>query len=62
MEAASTTPTDGAQAIFVQQLAIDHRVVRADYVSHRALFEILRDLLQSRREPAPLPEVGGRRA
>ena len=54
MEAASTAPTDGAQAIFVQQLAIDHRVVRADYVSHRALFEILRDLLQSRREPAPL--------
>lgn len=51
MEAASSTPSDGAQAIFVRQLAIYHRVVRADYMSHRTLFRILRDLLQSRREP-----------
>jgi hypothetical protein len=32
MEAASATSRDGAEAIFVRQLAVSQRVVRADYL------------------------------
>ena len=51
MDLAPQSRSDGAHAIFVEQQAIYRRVVEADYMSHRALFELLHDLVQARRQP-----------
>jgi 16S rRNA G966 N2-methylase RsmD len=48
MESAPDPPSDGAHTIFAEQMAIYRRVVEADYMSHRALFGILHDLLKQR--------------
>jgi 16S rRNA G966 N2-methylase RsmD len=48
MESAPDPPSDGAHTIFAEQVAIYRRVVEADYMSHRALFGILHDLLKQR--------------
>ena len=52
MESGEREPrSNGAHAIFAEQLAIYRRVVNADYMSHRAFFRILHHLLKARREP-----------
>jgi 16S rRNA G966 N2-methylase RsmD len=51
MQSAFAPGSDSAHTIFAQQQAIYRRVVEADYMSHRALFGILHDLLQTRQQP-----------
>ena len=49
--------SDGGLAIFVAQQAMYRRVVEADYMSHRALFGILHDLLKARSAPFSLLDL-----
>jgi methylase of polypeptide subunit release factors len=48
MDLAPESPSDGGLAIFAAQQAIYRRIVAADYMSHRAFFGVLRDLLKAR--------------
>jgi 16S rRNA G966 N2-methylase RsmD len=57
MDLAPESPSDGGLAIFVAQQAIYRRVVEADYMSHRALFGILHDLLKARSAPFSLLDL-----
>jgi hypothetical protein len=47
---ASRDQNGTAQSIFTQQWAIYRRFVDADYLSHRAFFGILRDLVAARKQ------------
>jgi hypothetical protein len=49
--------SDGGLAIFVAQQALYRRVIQADYMSHRALFGILHDLLKARSAPFSLLDL-----
>jgi ubiquinone/menaquinone biosynthesis C-methylase UbiE len=51
------SPSAGGLAIFVAQQALYRRVVEADYMSHRAFFGILHDLLKARSAPFSLLDL-----
>ena len=51
------SPSDDELTIFVTQQALYRRVVEADYMSHRALFGILHDLLKARSAPFSLLDL-----
>jgi SAM-dependent methyltransferase len=57
MDLASDSWYDGEVAIFVAQQAIYRRVVEADYMSHRAFFGLLHDLLGARTAPFSLLDL-----
>ena len=57
MDLAPEPSSDGGLAIFVAQQAIYRRVVEADYMSHRALFGVLRDLTKARSAPFSLLDL-----
>jgi SAM-dependent methyltransferase len=54
---ASESWSDGEGAIFVAQQAIYRRIVEADYMSHRAFFALLHDLLRVRTAPFSLLDL-----
>jgi SAM-dependent methyltransferase len=57
MDLARESRSDGGVAIFVAQQAIYRRVVEADYMSHRAFFRVLHDLLKARSAPFSLLDL-----
>ena len=57
MDLAPESSSEGGLAIFVAQQAIYRRVVEADYMSHRAFFRVLHDLLTARSAPFSLLDL-----
>ena len=57
MDLAAESSSEGGLAIFVAQQALCRRVVKANYMSHRAFFGILHDLLKARSAPFSLLDL-----
>jgi hypothetical protein len=57
MDRAPESPSGGELAFFLAQQAIYRRVVEADYMSHRAFFRLLHDLLRARTAPFSLLDL-----